>query len=56
MNEYIIYYEHPDYGYYTETLHAKTLLKAIKDFNKDYEHDGIYGASLKFKSHNEDEF
>jgi hypothetical protein len=50
MNEYIIFYEHTEYGYYTSVVEHKSIHKALKHFRKKHAHKAIYGIMEKYKS------
>ncbi|MGM8362103.1 hypothetical protein ACSV4D_09330 [Flavobacterium sp. ARAG 55.4] len=45
--EFIVFYEHTDYGYYSTIIDAESIVEALKDFNENYVHDGIYGIMQK---------
>lgn len=45
--EFIVFYEHTDYGYYTTTIDAEDIVEALNDFNENYAHNGIYGIMEK---------
>lgn len=47
MNEYTIYYEHTQYGFYVTEIDAPTILQALTEFTNDYAHNGIYGIMVK---------
>ena len=45
--EFIVFYEHKDYGYYTLTVDAEDIVEALKDFNDNYVYKEIYGIMEK---------
>jgi hypothetical protein len=45
--EFIVFYEHTDYGYYTTTVDAEDIVKALNDFSENYAYNEIYGIMEK---------
>ena len=45
--EFIVFYEHTDYGYFTTTVYAYDIVKALKDFSENYAYNEIYGIMEK---------
>lgn len=45
--EFIVFYEHTDYGYYTTTIDGEDIVKALKHFSEDYIYNCIYGIMEK---------
>lgn len=45
--EFIVFYEHTSYGYFTTIIDAEDIVKALNDFNENYTHNGIYGIMEK---------
>jgi hypothetical protein len=45
--EFIVFYEHMDYGYYTTTIDGYDIVEALKDFNDNYAYNEIYGIMEK---------
>jgi predicted transcriptional regulator len=45
--EFIVFFEHTHYGYYTLTVDAEDIVKALKDFSENYAYNEIYGIMEK---------
>jgi hypothetical protein len=41
--QFIIFYEHTEYGYYTTTIDGESIHDALTDFSNEYAYNEIYG-------------
>jgi len=45
--EFIVFYEHADYGYYTSIIDAYDIVEALNYFSESYSYEQIYGIMEK---------
>jgi hypothetical protein len=47
MRDFIVFYEHTEYGYYSTTIDADDIVEALNFFAEEYAYNEIYGIMEK---------